>query len=179
MESGKLALLCVVAATATIMPLVAKAVPTISSVSFISTQQLQTITLLGSGFGTASPYIGTSNYIQFQDITRLWSAGYQGLPCPGQPGACLDSVTLRVNSWTDSRIEIGGFAGAWGASNYTLANGDLVKFLVSNPQSGISIYTSAASISAIVGQVPEPSSYALMMLGVGFIAATARRSFVR
>jgi hypothetical protein len=43
-------------------------------------------------------------------------------------------VTLIVNSWTNTKITLGGFAGKWGTSNFTLKVGDKEKIRVWNAQ---------------------------------------------
>src|SRR5471030_767040 len=86
--------------------------PKITSVSKITTAQHQTITITGTGFGTHKPYTGNSDFISFYDQSKKWEAGYQ-------PDA--DTVTLIVHSWTNTKITLGGFAGKWGTSNFTLA----------------------------------------------------------
>jgi len=131
--------------------------PDITSVSEISTQQYQTITIQGTGFGTQAPYIGDSSYIAFSDFTKVWEAGYSG-------NGIVDAVTLIVLSWTDSSITLGGFAGAWGLSNWTLSYGDDVGLMVINPRSGLV----PAYWNGVVA--PEPSS--LLMLASGLLAST-------
>jgi hypothetical protein len=85
--------------------------PKITSVSKITTSQLQTITIKGSGFGTQAPYTGDSNYIALTDLSKgKWQAGYSKYD---------DTVTLIVNSWTNTQITLGGFSGAWGTHNFT------------------------------------------------------------
>jgi hypothetical protein len=71
--------------------------PKITSVSKITTKQHQTITIMGSGFGTHHAYTGDSNFIALRDISKhpLWEAGYK-------PN--LDTVTLIVNKWVDTEI---------------------------------------------------------------------------
>jgi len=103
--------------------------PVITKVSKISTQQYQTIVITGSGFGTHKPYTGDSDYISLEDQTAKpgWQAGYKPYN---------DTVTLIVHEWEDSRIILGGFSGAWGQYNYTLAKGDSEQIEVWNPQSG-------------------------------------------
>jgi hypothetical protein len=85
--------------------------PEITSFSAISTQQTQTIAITGSGFGTQGPYAGNSLYIEFFDFTAGWAAGYSG-PCYNghvyYGGTCSDAVNLVVQSWTDSKIVLGG-----------------------------------------------------------------------
>jgi hypothetical protein len=103
--------------------------PVITQVSKISTQQYQTIVITGSGFGTHKPYTGDSDYISLEDQTATpgWQAGYKPYN---------DTVTLIVQKWEDSKIILGGFSGAWGTYNYTLAVGDSEQIEVWNPQSG-------------------------------------------
>jgi hypothetical protein len=103
--------------------------PVITHVSKISTQQFQTIVITGSGFGTHKPYTGDSDYISLEDQTANpgWQAGYKPFN---------DTVTLIVHKWEDSKIILGGFSGAWGQYNYTLAKGDSEQVEVWNPQTG-------------------------------------------
>jgi hypothetical protein len=101
--------------------------PTITSISNISIEQFQTIVINGSGFGHQAPYTGDSSYIALDDETKGWQAGYSGFN---------DTVTLIVNKWEDSKIVLGGFSGAWGQFNYTLAIGDKEQVEVWNAQSG-------------------------------------------
>jgi len=131
--------------------------PNITSVSEITMQQYQTITIQGSGFGTqAAPYTGDSPYIQLNDLTKVWQAGHTICGCITD-----DWVTLIVSSWTDSQITLGGFSGKWGWYNWTLDSGDKITIGVSNPQSGLG----PALISTTVA--PEPSS--LILLGGGIL----------
>ena len=131
----------------------------ITSVSQISTQQYQTITIRGTGFGAQAPYIGDSPYIAFSDSTQAWEAGHIG-------SNVVNSITLIVDSWTDSDITLGGFSGGWGLKNtdWTLQNGDSIKLAVTNPHSGqVPAYWNG------VVAAPEPSS--LLMLGSGLLAS--------
>src|SRR5277367_4208369 len=89
--------------------------PVITQISAITTQQYQTIVIQGSGFGTHAAYTGDTPYIALDDETAAWQAGYSGYN---------DTVTLIVQKWEDSKIVLGGFAGAWGQFNYTLSVGD-------------------------------------------------------
>jgi Bacterial Ig-like domain (group 3) len=99
--------------------------PKITSVSTITTAQHQTITITGSGFGTHKAYTGDSPYISFYDQNKRWEAGYQ---------PDLDTVTLIVHSWTNTKITLGGFAGKWGTQNFTLAVGNKEKIRIFNAQ---------------------------------------------
>ncbi len=99
--------------------------PKITSISKITTAKDQTITITGTGFGTHAAYTGDTNYISFYDETKKWEAGYK----PDN-----DTVTLIVNSWTNTKITVGGFAGAWGTDGYTLAVGNKEEIRLWNAQ---------------------------------------------
>jgi hypothetical protein len=99
--------------------------PKITSISKITTAKDQTITITGTGFGTLKSYTGDSNFISFYDETKKWEAGYK----PDN-----DTVTLKVNSWTNTKITVGGFAGAWGTSGWTLAVGNKEEIRLWNAQ---------------------------------------------
>jgi len=99
--------------------------PKITSISAVTTAQHQTITITGTGFGTHKAYTGDSPYISFFDKTKKWEAGYK-------PDG--DTVTLIVNSWTNTKITLGGFAGKWGTQNFTLAAGNKELIRVFNAQ---------------------------------------------
>ncbi len=125
----------------------------IASVSDISTQQFQTITPDG------------------------WSAGFAGLfpggLLPGVPSPVFvnDAVTLVVTSWTDSRIVLGGFSGAWGANGWLLNNADDIEIFVWNAQSGNGPAYIKTQVGQPVANSPEPGSAALMLLVVALLAA--------
>jgi hypothetical protein len=139
--------------------------PTIKSVSKITTAKHQTITITGTGFGTHARYIGDSVYISFYDETKKWEAGYE----PDN-----DTVTLIVNSWTNTKITLGGFAGAWGTSGWTLAVGNKEEIRLWNAQGaggsfGLGCSTgcvkktvtiAAANTSSELRSSPNPSVYA-------------------
>jgi hypothetical protein len=94
----------------------------------------------GSGVDT------DSSHIEMSDMTKGWSAGFTG-----------NTVTLIVQSWTDSMIQLGGFSGAWGLSNYTLAVGDQLTFAVSNAQTGSGPATMTLTVGANSGGLGSPS----------------------
>jgi hypothetical protein len=115
----------------TVTSLAVAQAPEIKSVSRITTQQFQTITITGTGFGTHKHYTGDSDFISFLDTTGKWQAGYKGCLL----GFCTtDTVTLVVHKWTDTKIVVGGFSGAWGTDDYTLHKGDSEQISVFNPQ---------------------------------------------
>jgi len=103
--------------------------PQITAVSNVQPQQLQMITISGSGFGSRPPYTGDSDYIRVSDVTKSWNAG--SMKDPG-----TDKVTLYVTTWTDTAIVIGGFAGSYGSERNSIDAGDQLEFQVWNAQSG-------------------------------------------
>jgi len=129
--------------------------PTITSVSKITTEQFQTIVIKGSGFGTQSPYTGDSDYISLDDETKKWQAGYAPYD---------ETVTLIVEGWEDSKIVLGGFSGAWGTHDYTLAKGNKEQVEVWNAQSGDGpaieyVKIQGASTATTLSSSLNPSTY--------------------
>jgi len=110
--------------------------PTITAVSPIVSEQTQTITITGSGFGSQSAYTGNSNYISLGDTSGTpWYAGKTG-----------DGVTLAISSWTDSQIVLAGLSGNYGTT-HCIRPGDQLTVSVWNAQSGNgpSVYPVVAS----------------------------------
>jgi hypothetical protein len=114
--------------------------PKITSVSKITTAEHQTITITGSGFGTHKAYTGTTKFISLDDQTKKWEAGFS-------PDS--DTVTLIVNSWTNTKITLGGFAGKWGTSNFTLAVGNKEDIKIWNAQSAGGAFGASCSSSCV------------------------------
>ena len=144
----------------------------INSVSPIVSQQTQTITIAGAGFGTQAAYTGDSSYIQVEDSTGSpWFAGQTG-----------NGVMLAVSSWTDSEIVLTGFTGSYG-TNHCIRPGDHLSVSVWNAQTGIgpAVYsivasggtdncpTSITSVSPIVSQQTQT----ITINGAGFGTQTA------
>lgn len=159
-----------------VQPPVANGTPQITSVSNVSNQQSQTITITGYGFGTMTPYSGDSDYLRVSDVTKSWNAGWTK-----DPGT--DKVTLLVKSWTDDAIVIGGFAGAYGSDPNSMGAGDQLEFQVWNPQTNVGpseYYTFVAAAmtpSANSIEAPEITSvspifpeqlHAIVISGKGF-----------
>src|ERR1700676_773643 len=110
--------------------------PIIESVTKILAQASQSIAITGKGFGEQAPFEGDSPHILISDVTGNWNAGNSG------DG---DLVTLNVTSWTDTRIVIAGFTGAYG-DQWHLNTGDFVRIQVWNPETR----TGPATITTIV-----------------------------
>ncbi len=120
--------------------------PVISGVTAILPQQTQTITITGSGFGTQAAYNGDSTFIEITDTTRNWNAGLSN-------STGSETVTLNVTSWTDTKIVVAGFTGAYGPSTYSISNGDAMKVKVWNAQT----QTGPASFSLTAGAAVTPT----------------------
>lgn len=151
--------------------------PIIDSISPIDDGLNQTITIIGSGFGTLSPYEGDSTDIELTDLTDGdWTAGYGN-----------DGVGLNVESWSDTEIVLGGFGGAYipygPSSGFYLSPGDEVEIEVWNPATGSGEDVNGdptlpgAEFDAYVIGTPEPPSILLMLsglLGLTFLATRKR-----
>jgi hypothetical protein len=106
--------------------------PAISSWSpgAISTAQNQTIAFNGTGFGTGGPagFTGDSGIFEFQDTTQGWNAGDSNIST---------TITVQFGTWSDTRIVINGFGGAFGQGSFVLKAGDHLNVAFENPQSGL------------------------------------------
>jgi hypothetical protein len=114
--------------------------PAITAVSPILPLPDQTITISGKGFGRFRPYVGDSRLLRIRDLTRHWDAGYAG----DRP---FDKVGLAVLSWSDSRIVLGGFRGAYGRNAWRLNPGDRLLIEVWNPQTHAGPATRATTVA--------------------------------
>jgi RHS repeat-associated protein len=121
--------------------LLSAAPPVITAVSPILPQQVQTITITGSGFGAMGAYSGDSYYIAITDESAGWNAGYSG-------DSPADFVTLGIGSWTDTQITVTGFLGQYGNSsqNWILYDGDQVLVRVWNAQTGAGPATATVTV---------------------------------
>jgi hypothetical protein len=117
---------------------VATGSPTITSVAFSSLGTPVDLRILvkGSGFGVAPhslPFIGDLDTFSFWDgrshcgASTAFSAGgdYFGV-------VPADTVTLRYESWTDTKIVVSGFRGSYGTGCSKLETGDPVAVSVWN-----------------------------------------------
>ena len=56
------------------------------------------ISIVGNGFGSfplGLPYNGTSHFLEINDITQNWSAGYTGNPC-----------SVSIGEWSETLISL-------------------------------------------------------------------------
>lgn len=159
-----LLLTIVVAAYASVAQSEPATKPKIHSLSKITTGQFQTITITGTGFGTHAPYTGDSDFIAFNDKTKGWQAGYTKFN---------DTVTLIVQHWTNTKIVLGGFSGAWGTHNYTLSVGDKVQIQVWNAETLAGPANKSTTVSAAPTTIALRSSASSSSYGelVTFTAA--------
>ena len=118
------------------VPPLSPGTPEITAVQFSGSGQSLNITVLGSGFGSAPvpmPYTGDLDQFFFEDErtpcsgSSLFNAGWTfwGTMPPG-------AVTLNFESWSDSKIEIGGFAGQYGQGCASVQPGDPIAIDVFN-----------------------------------------------
>jgi hypothetical protein len=151
--------------------------PQISSISTVLPQQLQTITIQGHGFGTRSPYTGDSDFIRVTNETKDWNAG-------SSKDYPQDKITLSITSWTDTKILIDGFTGVYGAGQWSLGEGDNIRFRVWNPQTGQgpAIYMNIVAGTATktpVGTSTNPDANKLRIGVVVLPPAAPARSGIR
>lgn len=118
---------------------------------------------------SASIYIETLGSFDFTTATRFFMNSIVGFSRAGSNGADLFNGPTLV-SW-DMTSSIGPVSGTasllqWGNSNIDTTGG----VLFFNDQSNI-----ASTFSATVAAVPEPSSYALLLAGIGLVGFAASR----
>ena len=78
----------------------------------------------GSGFGTYAPFNGTSPYIEVNDNTQGWSAGYS---------VRGDTLRVAVSKWVNDEIDLTVENGT--GFLYPMDAGDSIAINVWNPQS--------------------------------------------
>jgi hypothetical protein len=111
--------------------------PRISSLQITGAGQEAQIIVKGSGFGSAPrtmPFTGDLNNLRFLDFrshcgsgSSLFSAGFthRGL-------GSADTTTLKYEAWTDTEIDVAGFAGSYGTGCATYETGDPIAISVWN-----------------------------------------------
>ncbi len=111
--------------------------PKIKSVAFSGSGQTLQITVTGSGFGSAPSGVPGSGDIPFleylewsvkdkQQFNYPWAAGWNGQ-------GFTDTVTFNYTSWSDTKIVINGFGGAYGTQGFVATKGDPFVLLVWQP----------------------------------------------
>jgi hypothetical protein len=117
--------------------------PKIATVAFTGSGRNLHMTITGSGFGAVPPGVpGERNLpsLLFTDLpleTPQWNAGYVG--CDK-----TSLVTLDYASWSDTKIVISGFGGAYGkgpssAHFWQVTPGDVVSITVANSANDLKI----------------------------------------
>jgi len=109
--------------------------PSIRSVAFSSlgTPVALRMVVKGDGFGAAPvslPYVGDVPYLSFWDGVRC--DGASGFSAGGTyfGQAPADAVTLRIATWTDTKIVTMGFRGSYGSGCARVRSGDPVAVTV-------------------------------------------------
>jgi hypothetical protein len=139
--------------------------PAISSVSPISTDQLQTITIKGSNFGNTQPQtmslgdgsvdtVGGGNtpvvYI-CDDGWNGWGAGVQD-----SPNSAWDLIGIKLVSWSDTEIVLGGFGSA--LSEYVLTAGDPMRVTVTTIYGTAQYTVNVGAGASTPSSTPTPPS---------------------
>lgn len=141
------------------VPPVTSSTPTIKSVGFSSlgTPVDLRIVVKGKGFGPAPvalPFVGDLDSFSFWDgrahcgSSAAFTAGGEYF---GQAPA--DAVTLRYESWSDTKIVIGGFRGSYGTGCAKVDTGDPVA---------VSVWNSADASAA----GPQTAKRGLILYGI-------------
>lgn len=150
----------------------AAAVPLITSVTPLAAAADQRVVISGSDFGEHAPYNGDTPYLQVTDVTACWHAGDSIAPC------CPNSVFLDVTSWTDDRITIAGFTGAYGGP-WAFSPNDQVLVWVRNPETdagpaGYLLRVSATLPKTGSGPIVPVAGVLLVLLGAALWGAERR-----
>lgn len=128
------------------IPPIASGTPRISSVEFSGAGQSLHITIYGSGFGPAptgvpsypggQPFIGDTNNLKVTDWAYHAFAGGGGNGVEFTAGNSGSATTLDYESWTDTEIQIAGFAGAYGSDEMIVRSGDPLGITVQSTSTG-------------------------------------------
>jgi len=112
----------------------------------IVVQATPPISILGTGFGSfplGLPYNGNSNFIEIEDITQNWSAGYTGNTC-----------SVSVGEWSDTLISVVANVNSNGVC--PMQAGDQLTVTVTNPQT-LKYATFPITVTALQGGFRKPS----------------------
>lgn len=142
------------------------------------------VTINGTGFGTLPATIATlpsTRNLPYISVTNAsapsgWTAG-NALPRS-------DAITLKFRSWSPNMIVLDGFGGNFGTAGNTAHQGDSLKFVVCNPQSGHcgSEVTVAIPLAPSVTSLSPASGHArgrnqVTISGTGFTSNVDTRVF--
>ena len=149
--------------------------PHISSVTPISTSEVQKIVIKGTGFGNTQPQTmslgdgsvdtvggGSTPVIQVHDDGWYgWEAGIQDGPNTG-----WDLIGVIIDSWSNTEIVLGGFGSALTtmSSQYQLLAGDPMRIVVMT-SGGVAQYdtTVTGGSSTLLNSSTEPSTTQLLI----------------
>ncbi len=142
------------------VPPVSSETPTISSVGFSSlgTPVALRMVVKGHGFGgspTRLPFAGDLNSFYFWD-GRAHCGSSSAFTAGGKyfGDAPADAVTLRYQSWTDTKIVIDGFKGSYGTGCAKVRSGDPVAVSVWNTRDRSDSGPQAAKRGLILYGIP-------------------------
>jgi hypothetical protein len=114
------------------VPPVLRGTPQISSVTFTGHGKHLHITIQGKNFGAAPPGVpgvGNTGFLEIGDyayhlpevhLSTFFRAGYQNR-------SVICGITLLYRSWSDRKIRIDGFGGAYGQDGLVVHDGDPVS----------------------------------------------------
>ena len=120
-------------------------VPHIATVTPISTQKDQTILIKGQGFGFIpdSEEDEATPFLIIRDLNGKWEAGR---------ARNSYAVMLRVSRWTNTEIELAGFAGKYGFGTWRLNSGDQISIRVWNAQTGAGPGTIDSTVEGAIAE---------------------------
>ncbi len=111
------------------------------------------------------------------DLFRYSAAGVLDLRVGGSPYFSVDGGTTSIDSFSAGSSAHGG--NGWQASHFGTAAVNLMRPYIGTGEAYAATAADLAAFDAIgwdvAVAVPEPQTYALMLLGLGFIGAAARR----
>lgn len=114
------------------IPPIRPGTPRISTVTFSGSGKHLHITIRGANFGPRPailPHAGNTEFLEFGDYayhnpgvpqSTYFRAGYQN-------SSFVCSITLAYASWSNTKIEIDGFAGSYGQNGMVVRRGDPVS----------------------------------------------------
>ncbi len=119
------------------VPPVSSTTPQITGVTFAGSGQNTTITITGTGFGSAPsgiPFTGDINNLVLTDFRAHSASGSSLFEAGGNLWGVRspDSVTLDYRSWSSTQIVISGFAGTYGQNGATFEPGDPITITLWN-----------------------------------------------